>query len=102
LETETSNIEWKAVLKHAQSKRFAITGVFPNFAKRLECARFTAAFPHDKPYGQTALAALICPNTTRKAGTGRKRSKQCNETSLYAHKRFQAPGDSVYCYVLFG
>ncbi len=33
----------KAVLKHAQSKRWRDCRTIPNFAKRLECGRFTAA-----------------------------------------------------------
>jgi hypothetical protein len=59
---QASNIESKAVLKHAQSKRRRDCRASSNFAKRLECARFTAALRRDIPDGQTKLAAVICSN----------------------------------------
>jgi hypothetical protein len=58
------NIESKAVLKHAQSKRWRACRMSSDFAKRLECVRFTAALRCDMPYGQTASAAVICHNLT--------------------------------------
>jgi hypothetical protein len=64
LKLRTSNIESKAVLKHAQSKRWRDCRASSNFTKRLECARFTAALRRDIPDGQTKLAAVICSHLT--------------------------------------
>jgi hypothetical protein len=64
IQRPTLNIESKAVLKHAQSKRRRNYRASSNFAKRLKCERFTAALRRDMPYGQTASAAVICHNLT--------------------------------------
>jgi hypothetical protein len=56
---QASNIELKAVLKHAQSKRRRNCRVSSNFAKRFECARFTAAF--STPTGLSLVFSLPQP-----------------------------------------
>jgi hypothetical protein len=85
IQRPTSNIESKAVLKHVQSKRWRDCRASLNFAKRLKCERFTAALRCDMPYGQTASAAVICPDTT---GNDRDRSQMVNTIPLGMKKRF--------------
>ena len=66
IEHRTPNIEHR-IESGAEARAVQTQARLPgasNFAKRLECARFTAAFHRDIPDGQTKLAAVICLNLT--------------------------------------